>query len=169
MDASLARRIEAKVDRVASALFGAAAAYAAALALKPHLGPLQLAPIALAGGIAASALAFRILCAIEGGEARFILPDLEHQGFEPDEELLLTDVFFADAIDDQALVLDDILAKLGSEARVVRLFDAAAMPTPGELKASVDGHLDADRRLPELPDASQALHEALAELRRSLS
>ena len=51
------------------------------------------------------------------------------------------------------LVLDDKLTDAGPDSRVVRLFDRAAMPaSPG----------------PEHPDASQALYDALAKLRRSL-
>jgi hypothetical protein len=48
------------------------------------------------------------------------------------------------------LLLDDALADAGPDSRVVRLFDRTAMP------ASPDG------------DASQALYDALAKLRRSL-
>lgn len=48
------------------------------------------------------------------------------------------------------LLLDDALADAGPDSRVVRLFDRTAMP------ASPDR------------DASQALHDALAKLRRSL-
>jgi hypothetical protein len=39
------------------------------------------------------------------------------------------------------------------------------MPTPAQLKDRIDRHLD---ETDEPPDASQALFEALAELRRSL-
>jgi len=48
-------------------------------------------------------------------------------------------------------VLDDILAALNPDSRVVRLFERDAIPTS------------------PVPDASQALHDALAELRRSLN
>jgi hypothetical protein len=40
------------------------------------------------------------------------------------------------------------------------------MPTPGELSDRIDRHLE--REPAAAPDASQALHDALAELRRSL-
>jgi len=65
------------------------------------------------------------------------------------------------------LLLDDILHSLGPQSRVVRLFDQPPMPTAGELKASIDRHLSSSAPPPQV-DASQALHEALAELRRSL-
>jgi hypothetical protein len=98
------------------------------------------------------------------------------------DELLLTD---SDRVDPAAkpadqgpLVLDDILAEIGPEARVVRLFDRRAMPvpgpTPGQLQLRIADHLG-DGAPPSTPsntpapsDASQALSAALAELRRSL-
>ena len=69
-------------------------------------------------------------------------------------------------VDADALVLDDILAKLAPDSRVVRLFDKDAMPTPAQLRARIEDHLDMGAS--DSADASQALHEALAELRRSL-
>jgi hypothetical protein len=84
------------------------------------------------------------------------------------QELLLTDT---DRIAREAepLELDDILAELGPDSRVVRLFDRKAMPTPGQLKTRIDSHLDQARSVqPPQSDAAQALSDALAELRRSL-
>jgi hypothetical protein len=66
------------------------------------------------------------------------------------------------------LVLEDILAELGPESRVVRLFDPAAMPTPRQLNARIERHLGEESGSTAPPDASQALYDALAELRRSL-
>ncbi|HVI05224.1 MAG TPA: hypothetical protein VM711_03915, partial [Sphingomicrobium sp.] len=87
------------------------------------------------------------------------------------EELVLTDSEMLGAAsqmpEKQPLVLDDILAEIDPEARVVRLFDRKAMPTPGQLKSRIDDHLGKDTRM-TVPDASAALSEALAELRRSL-
>ena len=86
-----------------------------------------------------------------------------------DTELVLTD---GDRLDtrtpEEPLVLDDILAELGPDARVVRLFDRRAMPTPGQLKSRIDDHLGQGARPVVSSDAAQALSEALAELRRSL-
>jgi hypothetical protein len=42
------------------------------------------------------------------------------------------------------------------------------MPTPGQLKSRIDRHLQQETSGSRSHDASQALHEALAELRRSL-
>jgi hypothetical protein len=65
------------------------------------------------------------------------------------------------------LILDDILAKLGPQSRVVRLFDPPAMPTPGQLSARIEWHLQGG--CPAEPqDASEALYQALSDLRRSL-
>jgi hypothetical protein len=67
--------------------------------------------------------------------------------------------------EEEPLLLDDILAELGPDSRVVRLFDRDAMPTPAELKSRIDRHLGPDGGI---PDAGQALNEALDELRRSI-
>ena len=85
------------------------------------------------------------------------------------DELLLTERYEAPAESaEDALVLDDILDQLSPDSRVVRLFDPAAMPTPAQLKSRIDRHLDGAEPEWQAPDASQALHEALAELRRSI-
>jgi hypothetical protein len=68
----------------------------------------------------------------------------------------------------EPLILDDVLADVSSDSRVVRLFDPAAMPTPGQLQARIDRHLDGGTSHSPSPDASEALLEALADLRRSL-
>jgi hypothetical protein len=88
----------------------------------------------------------------------------------PPGELVLTaaDRIDAAAPQDQPLVLDDVLAELGPESRVVRLFDRKAMPTPGQLKSKIDDHLGQGVPSAAQSDASQALSDALAELRRSL-
>jgi len=69
---------------------------------------------------------------------------------------------------EEPLVLDDILAQIGPGARVVRLFDPKKMPSPGQLKSRIDSHLGERTPPSQSTDASQALSEALAELRRSL-
>jgi hypothetical protein len=87
-------------------------------------------------------------------------------------ELLLTTVQMLQpqppSCDDE-LLLVDVLAKLQPDSRVVQLFDRARVPTAGELKARIDRHLSQARpAVGEQPDASQALYDALADLRRSL-
>jgi hypothetical protein len=82
------------------------------------------------------------------------------------DELSLTERFQPVGADE--LVLDDILAELTPDSRVVRLFDPAAMPTPAQLNARIERHLGEGNSAVAPPDASQALYDALTELRRSL-
>ncbi len=93
---------------------------------------------------------------------------LEHRFEEP---LLLEDLYQEP---DQALLLEDMIEAPTPDSRVVRLFTTDAMPTPGQLKARIDRHLAGEPgpaiepvRAP-LPDASDALYAALADLKRSL-
>jgi hypothetical protein len=70
------------------------------------------------------------------------------------------------------LLLDDVLAQLQPNSRVVQLFDPQKLPTAGELQSRIERHLgNAARVAPDdgPPDASQALYDALADLRRSLA
>ena len=173
MDAGTVIRIERNVDRAASAMLAVAAAYAAYSVLMPLSTP--TVGWAETGGVAAICylLSRRLLNAIGPRAARRPVPVFdvrEIDAVEADQppELLLTDIFqpTRTAADD-ALVLDDILAELAPDSRVVRLFDPAAMPTAGQLKARIDRHLAGESSV--APDASAALHEALAELRRSLA
>ena len=66
----------------------------------------------------------------------------------------------------EALMLDDILASLEPDSRVVRLFAPEQMPTAGQLKARIDRHIGGERDASA--EAAEALHEALADIRRSL-
>lgn len=79
------------------------------------------------------------LRSIEPGRARHSLPQFEAHDLEIEEP--------------SELLLDDMLIQAGPNSRVVRLFDRTGMP------ASPDS---------DHPDASQALHDALAKLRHSL-
>ncbi len=67
-----------------------------------------------------------------------------------------------------ALLLDDELPAPESDSTVVRLFDPAAMPASHPF-AAAPGRLVNDPPLAAPPDASQALHDALNALRRSLN
>jgi hypothetical protein len=126
--------------------------------------------------VAASASAVALFASLTGLRAiapepeLFDLPPIATEAVpveEPDE-LLLTEVYRAPAPEAGELLLEDVLEKLGPQSRVVRLFDPSAMPTPGQLQVRIDRHLGADDRPTQPADASQALHQALAELRRSL-
>lgn len=204
MKAGLAQRIETGVERSASALFAAAVGYAAygvsaASGVEPQLA------LGAAGAGALAYLPCTRLLSLAGHRHRgFALPDFTAQDLQFDdcaeelllteevapEELLLTDRVAPDELvltdkdrADAPLVLDDILAEIEPDARVVRLFDRKAMPaagaTPAELQSRIAEHLGAEHlgdgttriapsNLAGPSDASQALSAALAELRRSL-
>ena len=187
MDAGQIDRIETGADRLASILFGAAAGYAAYAGLRPLVSLPELVVCAAAAAIAAHLLCSRGLKAFASRGPRFKVRafDLrEIDELEPVDELLLTERV-ADELaltdedrlqaseelvpeeKDNLLVLDDVLAEIGPESRVVRLFDRKAMPTAGQLKTKIDDHLRQGSAAAQ-PDASQALSDALAELRRSL-
>jgi hypothetical protein len=162
MEARQLDRIEQAIDVAAAAVFAVAAALAAI-----RLG----AAVAVAAGFAALGLCLGLLRSIKAPAGEFVL-----QGFEPAalpqciqlEELELTDADRLHPAGDGELILEDVLADLSESSRVVRLFDPAAMPSPGELKSRIDRHLDRDSAPPAAADASKALHEALFELRKSL-
>ena len=166
MEARHIERLESGVDFAAAAILAAAAAYAL---LRRGWSPAVATVVAGAMLLASS----RILRSISAGSPTLTLAPFETAPL-PEvadvDELVLTDADRLDAGDQgehvDELVLDDVLAKLEDLSRVVRLFDASAMPSPGELKGRIDRHLDAASSPP--PDASQALHDALSELRRNL-
>jgi hypothetical protein len=198
MDAEQVERIETGVERGASALFAVAVGYALYAALGALvIGP-ALGVCAAGAGALAFLPCSRILGAAGQRGASFELPAFELRSLEefeaadelqltdadrlhPPDELLLTDadrrrpqdeliLTDADRLDGtEPLLLDDILAEIGSDARVVRLFDRKAMPTPGQLHSRVAAHIGEAAPLDAPADAAHALSAALAELRRSLA
>ena len=174
MQARLVTRIERCVDAAASALFAAAAAYAAYESFAAHARWPVLGAETAAVALVAFVICFRALNAIPPERRRLPVPVFDVREIEPIEpiepaELMLSERYEpADARAEEPLVLDDVLAALEPDSRVVRLFDPAAMPTPGQLNQRIEHH--SERGAPPAPpqDASQALHDALAELRRSL-
>jgi len=168
MEARHIDRLETGVDYAAAAILSAAAAYAM---LRLGWSPAVAAIVAGAALLASS----RILTSVSPGSPTFSLASFDTATLPETEgldELILTDDDRLDAGDQSEhvdeLVLDDVLAKLEDLSRVVRLFDASAMPSPGELKHRIDRHLDGASPSSPPPDASQALHDALSELRRTL-
>jgi len=183
-------RVVGRLDGAVSALFGGAVGYSAYLVLKGVFEP------ALAYGCSAGAIgawiSWRTLAKASAGERDVLLPPFELRAVEFDEpeelllndlaetgelllterveagELLLSDADRLTPTASEPLVLDDILAEIGPDSRVVRLFDRRSMPTPGQLQSRIDGHLRRTPDPPAVPDASEALSNALAELRRSL-
>lgn len=133
-------RAEWAVDAAAAAMFAAAVGFA-------------LRAAALGAGQATACIAAAFLVAAYGlrqvpaGTQSYALPDFPLATFEP-----------APAAQDDAtgeLILEDRLAEVSPDARVVRLF--------GPSQSHLSCHPGSAP-----PDASQALSEALAELRRSL-
>jgi hypothetical protein len=185
MSGGLIDRIEAGAEHGASGLLAVAAGYSAyALSAATLIEP-QLGLCAAGAGALAYLPCSRLLRVAGAPSEPFVLPDFDLADFEfsePPEELLLTERLVpadelvltdADRIDGAApLVLDDILDAIGPEARVVRLFDRMAMPTPGptpgQLHSRIANHVNDGVPLCAPSDASQALSAALAELRRSL-
>jgi hypothetical protein len=170
MQARTVTKIETSVDRAASTLFALACGYVgylwfSATAAMPLAGAEAAAP-ALLGYLLSS----RMLGAVQPKARKLPVPIFDVRDVEPIEEpeLLLTERFEPSAGAAEELLLDDILAELEPDSRVVRLFDPAAMPTAGEMKSRIDRHLDGQASAAQASEAAQALHDALAELRRSI-
>jgi len=169
MQAGSATRVETNIDRAASGLFALAAAYSAWTLLAGAAVPAERAAGAAAMGMVAFLAAVRLLRAVQPQARRLPVPIFDVREMEPIEpdELLLTQPYAPPAFE-QPLVLDDVLAELNPDSRVVRLFDPATMPTAGELDRRIQRHMERGGPPAPPPDASQALHDALAELRKSL-
>ena len=166
MDEAKAERIERIVDAGAALLLAAAVGFAlSALDVTDGLA------LALSG--LAFFACFFALAHVQPNPTALRLPEFASPHLDElvVDELVLTDADRVHGPDGTAateeLLLDRALAYIGPDSRVVRLFEPAAMPTAGELKARIDRHLvESPRTAP--PDASQDLYDALAELRRSL-
>jgi len=169
-------RMESFAERGASVVLGGAVAYAAVRLLSGAIPELQLALTAAAVGAISCLLSLRALNAVARRAPQFAVPVFDVRDLEEleSDELLLTERVNHELVLTDAdrlpapLELDDILAQIGPDSRVVRLFDRKAMPTPGQLKTQIDSHLEQAAAPHAQPDASQALSDALAELRRSL-
>jgi hypothetical protein len=163
--------IERTVDRLSSGLFALACGYATYARFAADLPQPELGGATAAAAALAYLLGFLVLNAIQPKARRLPVPIFDVREVEPMDmpELLLTDRHEpALQSAQEPLLLDDVLEQLDPASRVVRLFDAASMPTAGELKSRIDRHLDGQVSPAQAADAAQALHDALAELRRSL-
>jgi hypothetical protein len=160
-----------------AAILGSASMLASAITLA--LPRLDVIP--LSAGFGAFAVSWLLLRRLGRGTgslplANFDQSDLERElailaeemqrgdGHAELEELILEDEVPADL--DCELVLDDPLAAVEEDSRVVRLFDPAN-ETAGQMQARIDRHLRSTAR-PPLSDATQELHDALSALRQSL-
>jgi hypothetical protein len=184
MNARLINRVETGIELVAAALFGGAVAYASHTGLAETISDLQLGPCSGGAGILAFLACGRAMrmAADRRPKLKISIFDVREIDFVEPPELVLTDadrlgpdelvLTRTDRLDEQIqegpLVLDDILAEIGPDARVVRLFDRKAMPTPGQLSSRIDRHLGQTTPPSSQPDAAKALSDALAELKRSL-
>ncbi|GAA4015714.1 hypothetical protein GCM10022280_13130 [Sphingomonas swuensis] len=155
-------------DGVAAGLLGAAVG--TCLLLLGGSGGAVIA--AAASGVAA----LMLLRQVKPEPRRFRLPAFD----QPDivvEQVPADILELCDAVGaEEALLLDDPLDDLPGDSRVVQLFAPRALPTPGELRARIEAHLQEDRRpggadnvLDLEVDAAAALRQALGELRRSLA
>lgn len=151
---------ELMAELVAPAVLAAATGWAAWMISHMPIAGLASGAAALATGAAA----MRIFGKARGSEIE--------AAFEP--------VSFEECIEDDVLLLDDPLSDIEPDARVVRLF-ARDEATPGELVTRIADYLGDERRVSEAPafaaagdgqhvppDASAALHAALANIRASL-
>lgn len=173
-------RIERAVDFGASASFAGAVGFSLLELLRDTVAQPSLSIAAGCSAIAAFLLSVGLLRRIAAKSPDFVMRtfQLPELGFEGLYELLLTqqvELLLTDAdrlkpqrSTEEELVLNDILEKLGPQSRVVRLFDPAAMPTPAELNDRIERHLRASTPQAEVADASDALYQALNDLRRSL-
>lgn len=157
--ASESHPAEKAVDVAAAAIFAAAVAFAVPT-LAPGFDPAT--PLAAA---AAFLLAYAGLRHVPKDERNYALPAIRPAPIERVREVQ------AETRDE--LLLHDRLASVDPDARVVRLFDPSRMAgasSPGSSKAgaSIGKQRHSSRSIPAPPDASQALSNALAELRRSL-
>lgn len=153
---------------MASALFASACAYAAYRWFAMRSGPPMLGAETAAAGLLAYFLIVRALSAVQPAAARLPVPIFDVREVEPFDDAAprISEPVDPAGEPEDALLLDDILADLAPNSRVVRLFDPAAMPTAGELQSRIDRHLEGSTA--HTADAAQALNDALAELRRSL-
>lgn len=166
---------------VAGALAPAIAACYAAARLAPVNG-WPMASFILGAGVMVFAAAFAVMRMIPAEPHLLALPHFDL--VSPDDELLLDEPYQAIAALDELLLdqlmveaasgavaellLDDPLPVPAPESRVVQLFADGRMPTAGQLMSRIDRHLADGGKTPPAGDASDALSEALAELRRSL-
>lgn len=136
-------------------LFGCAVAFASSKAPESRLA--AVAPLAL--GVAACALVLALLRSLRHAGEAFAMPRFERVEIEPEVRAELPEA---------ELLLDDMLGSPEPQSRVVRLFDARPARGGGELQADVQPRCSVVRPIPTPPDATEALHDALAALRQSL-
>jgi hypothetical protein len=185
MDAAQDRaRFDWLVETVGASALALAVGFAG-LKAAPPLGAGTPAAILAAGlAFALGALAIR---AVPAGAREHVLPpfvlvptQLEELLLDCPEGELLLDMPLEEPLllqhvpEEGVLLLDDPLVESDPGLRVVQLFAAPSMLTPGQLRERIEQHLatGAMHVVREFegpaPDASDALYAALSDLRRSL-
>jgi hypothetical protein len=191
MNARTINRIETNVERGAAALLAMAVGYAAYRLFEGAAAQKLAAAVSSVFSYALCMLGMKVAATRSATFAVRIFDVRDLHGLYSEElllteqlhdELVLTDAHRigaelvltdADRLEmgngagEEPLILDDVLAAVATDSRVVSLFDRKSMPTPGQLSSSIDRHLERHGH-PAHPDAAQALSDALAELRRSL-
>lgn len=153
-------------DGVAAGVLGAAVG--TCLLLLGHPG----------AGVTAAALAVLLALAalrqVKPEPRRFRLPAFAMIDLSPEPALDVLEL--TDVAPGEVLLLEDRLEEPEASSRVVQLFAARPLPTPGELRQRIEAHLTTPRPRQESDnvlelelDAAAALRQALGELRRSLA
>ena len=180
MDARLIERVESGIEIAAAAVFGGAVAYAASEWLVGS--PLEGSGYSAAAGVLASLLCLGAMRLIARREPHFSVPVFNVRDLEVEfDELLLTDSDRVGSVElvltdndriaplpAEPLELDDVLTAIDPNARVVRLFDPKSMPAAAQARIDRRPRRQGAAPITAPSDASQALSEALAQLRRSL-
>ena len=147
------------IDLAAAMVVGSAVALCLVLLGKPMP--------AVAAGAGMLLLSFSALQCVRPEPARYRLPSFDIPDWS---DVLAEDVL--ELTEPEPLLLEDIAPM--ADRGVIRMFPMAPIPTPGELKQRIDAHLggagprEDDNVVLLSPDASAALRNALAELKRSL-
>ena len=144
--ARIAEGIEWLTDVAAASCLAVAAAYAVWTASEGNQ-PISASAAAL-GFLAAYALLRRVAV-----ERSLDLPMFEVAHLVPPA--------------DDALLLDDAIGGIDTSSQIVRLFAPGDAPTPGQLVQRIDAHR-AGATFANEEDPADALHAALADIRRSL-
>jgi hypothetical protein len=170
-------RLDWLVELGGASALGLAAGFAA-LKVAPSFafpGPAAMT----AGGLACFSLGMAAMRAVRPVSPVLELVEFAIEPIQVDvlllDEILEEPLLLDEVYGDGALLLDDPLVEPDQAARVVQLFAAPPLPTPGQIKERIDRHLaGAPRRTPAeasppQPDATDALYAALNDLKRSLN
>lgn len=156
-------------ERLAELVGAVALAVGAGLSAGPLATRLDLmaVPIGLAAALFGGAIGWLVMRAVPSPVVAMPIAAFAVQEIAP------TDITVEPAVllGTEAMLLDDALAAPTADSRVVALFAPDRQPTAGDMQQRIERHLDLNRDSPlaeKFPDATEALHAALAEIRRTL-